>query len=260
MQANISPVEELKENLTQVRKELIDHPLYHHIKTLDSLKIFSQNHVFAVWDFMTLLKALQIRLTCVTLPWKPIGDAETRYLINEIVTGEESDVDQNGDRSSHYELYLKAMRDMGADSHVVEELISKITIDNYASTIQQSDLPDYVKSFLNYTFSIALDAPTHILASVFTFGREDLIPDMFIQIVQKLSNEHPEKLHILRYYFERHIEVDGDEHSILGIRMVEKLCGNDPKKWNEASTAAQTSLKMRLQLWDGILKDIKTCL
>ncbi|PZP45572.1 MAG: heme oxygenase, partial [Pseudopedobacter saltans] len=194
--------------------------------------------------------------TCVTLPWKPVGDAETRYLINEIVTGEESDVDQYGVRSSHYELYLKAMQELGSSTSAVEAFVSKINIDNYKSIIEQSALPDSVKAFMSYSFATALEAPVHVLASVFTFGREDLIPDMFIQIVQELSKDNPEKLHIFRYYLERHIEVDGDEHSLLGIQMVEKLCGSDGRKWKEATDAALKGLEMRNQLWNGVLEEL----
>lgn len=247
----------LVDALQPIRTKLIAHPLYHSVKSIDSLQTFTQHHVYAVWDFMTLLKALQIRLTCVTLPWKPVGTSDTRYLINEIVTGEESDVNEKGERSSHYELYLRAMQELGADTTHVSVFVNKINIDNYQTVLKESELPESVQTFLQYTFDIALNAPIHIVAAVFTFGREDLIPDMFIQIVRELSAEHPEKLNIFRYYLERHIEVDGDEHSILGKQMVENLCGNDKQKWQEATSASIKGLEMRYLLWDGVLNAIQ---
>jgi hypothetical protein len=99
-------IEKLKEEITPLRSQLIGHPLYAKIKTIDHLNVFMEHHVFAVWDFMSLLKSLQRNLTCVNLPWVPVGNPQTRYLINEIVLGEESDVDEQGLRTSHFELYL----------------------------------------------------------------------------------------------------------------------------------------------------------
>lgn len=256
MQAAITHTEELIEKLQPVRRQLIGHPLYQRIRSVENLQIFTRHHVYAVWDFMSLLKALQIRLTAVTLPWKPVGDSETRYLINEIVTGEESDVDEQGRRASHFELYLRAMQQLGADTSGVKDFVANISIEDIAVQISNSHLPQSVRDFLQYTFDIALHAPTHVLAAVFTFGREDLIPDMFINIVRELAADHPERLSIFKYYLERHIEVDGDEHSILGKRMVEKLCGNDDTKWHEATAAAIHALEMRHNLWNGILDTV----
>lgn len=250
-------IDRLIAELQPIRQKLLAHPLYHNINTIENLQIFTQHHVYAVWDFMTLLKALQIRLTSVTLPWKPVGNAETRYLINEIVTGEESDVNEKGERSSHYELYLRAMSELEAETTTIQKFVDEITIDNYTIQIEHSDLPDSVKKFLLFTFETALKAPIHVVAAVFTFGREDLIPDMFIQIVRELSAEHPEKLNILKYYLERHIEVDGDEHSILGKQMVEMLCGDDLSKWNAATAASVKGLEMRYILWNGIMEDLQ---
>lgn len=246
-------VDLLKKEIEAERSKLLAHPAYKNINDLEGLQKFSQIHVYAVWDFMSLLKSLQIALTSVSLPWVPVGSANTRYLINEIVLGEESDVDENGNRISHFELYLKAMRQMGADTSGIENMLQLINEGTpIEHAIRQIDIAPEVKTFLEYTFQIALHAPAHIKASVFTFGREDLIPSMFHELLQQLYTETPQKVSIFKYYIERHIEVDGDHHSQLAIDMVAELCGEDDTKWKEATEAAKKALQVRYTLWDAV--------
>jgi len=73
------------------KQALATHQVYSAISSLDHVRTFMETHVFAVWDFMCLLKALQRALTCTETPWIPRGDAATRRLINEIVLSEESE-------------------------------------------------------------------------------------------------------------------------------------------------------------------------
>jgi hypothetical protein len=250
-----SQVVGLLSKIQPIRNRLLSHPVYAQIKDLNGLQQFTSYHVFAVWDFMSLLKSLQMGLTCVQLPWMPVGSANTRFLINEIVAGEESDIDEYGNRISHFELYMQAMKQMGASTKNMETLIEHV---QSGKSIQESisilDIPDQVKAFLGFTFDIAKNAPLHVKAAVFTFGREDLIPDMFTQILNKIHAEHPQKVSIFKYYIERHIEVDGGHHSQLALEMVAELCGTDPIKWEEATQASIKALEIRIGLWDGILQ------
>ncbi|WP_255352806.1 DUF3050 domain-containing protein [Pedobacter sp. Leaf194] len=71
----------IQQNIEPLRQQIINHQIYSEINELEDLRVFMEHHVFAVWDFMSLLKALQINLTCTTLPWFPVGDAVTRQLI-----------------------------------------------------------------------------------------------------------------------------------------------------------------------------------
>lgn len=248
-------VEQLKSNIEPVRNTLLAHPVYSQIQDLHGLQRFSETHVFAVWDFMSLLKSLQIGLTSVTLPWVPVGNADTRYLINEIVLGEESDVDEAGNRISHFELYLKAMQQMGASTNVIETIIAQInTGTKVQDAIEGAQLPKQVKDFLQFTFDISFNAPLHVKAAVFTFGREDLIPSMFMKILHKIYADAPDKVSIFKYYIERHIEVDGDHHSHLALDMVSRLCGSDASKWEEATAASVRALALRIGLWDAIFE------
>ena len=249
-----SKVAFLKDKIQVPRDKLLKHEVYSQISDLNGLQKFSEIHVFAVWDFMSLLKSLQIGLTSVSLPWMPTGSANTRFLINEIVLGEESDVDEQNNSISHFELYLTAMRQMGASTYLIDVLLTDIksgtTINN---AINNSKLPIGVKQFLTFTFDIAQHAPLHVKAAVFTFGREDLIPDMFTQILNEIYAKHPDKVSIFKYYIERHIEVDGGHHSHLALEMVTELCGEDESKWEAAVDASLKSLQMRHLLWDTIL-------
>ena len=248
-------VEQLKSNIEPVRNTLLAHPVYSQIQDLQGLQRFSETHVFAVWDFMSLLKSLQIGLTSVTLPWVPVGNADTRYLINEIVLGEESDVDEAGNRISHFELYLKAMQQMGASTNVIETIIDQINTGiKVQDAIEGAQLPKQVKDFLKFTFDISFNAPLHVKAAVFTFGREDLIPSMFMKILDKIYVDAPDKVSIFKYYIERHIEIDGDHHSHLALDMVSRLCGSDASKWEEATVASVKALALRIGLWDAIFE------
>ena len=247
-------INRLRESIGPVRNAITAHPLYSAMRTPRDLQLFTEFHVFPVWDFMSLLKALQRNLTCVELPWVPVGTANTRYLINEIVTGEESDVDENGQRISHFELYLKAMVQLGSDRRPILQLLEQLHVSTIEEALEMSALPEAVKNFLSFTFEVIRRGKPHEMAAVFTFGREDLIPDMFMEMVRGLDKSFPGQLTTFRYYLERHIEVDGDHHSILAMEMVSELCGEDAVKWEEATAVAIRGLEQRLLLWDAVLE------
>ena len=248
-----SPSEKLQEDISNLRSKLVEHPLYPKIENLGALKIFMEYHIFAVWDFMSLLKSLQNNLTCTNIPWQPVKDSNTSYLINEIVLGEESDVDEDGNRTSHFELYLKAMKQAGANTNgldlILNQLNKGITIENILRDI---DLDPAIINFLRFTFTKIAENKPHVLAAIFTYGREDLIPDMFIAIVKDLNSKFPNQLGTLKYYLERHIEVDGEHHSILAYQMTESLCKTE-QHWKEATAAVKEALQVRIDLWDAIL-------
>lgn len=252
-----SKTDSIRDRIAPLQQQIIQHPLYSAITDLEDLGIFMQYHVYAVWDFMSLLKALQRELTCVQVPWFPVGNADTRYLINEIVTGEESDVDPEGNRMSHFELYLKAMEQSGTDTEAIQSFLSALRSSRSLSqAFEASSTPAAARNFVNYTFQVIASGQPHVMAAVFTFGREDLIPDMFYAMVKDLKEHFPQSVNLIHYYLERHIEVDGDHHSKLALQMTEQLCGNDEEKWKAAEEAVVKALEARKSLWDGALKAI----
>lgn len=251
-------IEKLKAEIEPLRRQLIVHELYKNIRTIDDLRIFMEHHVFAVWDFMSLLKSLQQKLTCTNVPWMPVGNANTRYLINEIVLGEESDVDAHGNRMSHFELYRQAMQQAGGINSGINNLFAELNGGkNIDAALIIANIPQACRKFVQHTFDVIDTRKDYLCAAVFTFGREDLIPGMFISMVTEISQQLPGKVDTLLYYLERHIEVDGEHHSQLAYEMTAELCGEDDSKWIEATGAVKESLKERIVLWDGILNEIQ---
>lgn len=250
-------IDKINQSIEDYRNQIINHKVYSEINEIEDLRIFMQYHVYAVWDFMSLLKALQNELTCTTIPWYPKGSAETRFLINEIVVGEESDVDMNGIRKSHFELYLEAMNQVGADSEAIQKFIQHfIETGNLQTAFEYSETPIKAADFVTFTFDIINTKKAHLQAAVFTFGREDLIPNMFMSIINDMDKNSQQDVSIFKYYLERHIEVDGDHHSHLALEMTSNLCGKDETRWKEAHEAVVESLKRRIQLWDGAYEEI----
>ena len=241
-------IQHINTQIAEYKKDVVNHPLYNQLNTIEDVQKLMEIHVYAVWDFMSLLKGLQIELTCTTLPWKPIGNTKIRRLINSIVLEEESDVDSAGNPSSHYEMYLDAMKECGANTYEIDKFVNSV------SDVNLPKVNTAIDSFLATTFDILNSGEAHKIAAAFTFGREDLIPDMFTAIVNDLSKEN--KLDKFVYYLERHIELDGGEHGPLALELISNLCGEDKQKWKEVEETAIACLVARKELWDLVLKGL----
>jgi hypothetical protein len=245
----------LHRRIAEQREAILNHSLYPKMTSLSEVRIFMEHHIYAVWDFMSLLKTLQKHLTSVDTAWVPTEDRASRKLINEIVMAEESDVDLNGDPASHYELYLDAMRQAGAETRPIIRFVQTLQRGYKAKEILRfniSEADEDCLDFLKTTHEIIHRGKLHEIAAAFTFGREDLIPDMFTALIKKLYAEHPDELSAFVYYLDRHIELDGDEHGPMAIQMMHHLCKEDDQKWLEAEEACVEALDARLKLWDAI--------
>ena len=248
---NANSIDGIEARIAPLRERLTRHPLYEAIQTPEHLRLFMESHVFAVWDFMALLKALQRELTCVTVPWVPTRWPESRRFINEIVLGEESD-QFDGRAVSHFEVYLEAMEECGADTALIRQLVQSVP-----SGLLIESAPKAARQFVEATFALIREGNLAALAAAFTFGREDVIPDIFRELVRDLNEKQPGRFGKFIWYLERHIEVDGEDHGPLSLRMVADLCGGDPELWEDAAAAAETAIEARLALWDGILELIR---
>lgn len=255
---NHSAIAAIQKAIEPLQEQLYAHQLYAQMQSLNDVQIFTQHHIFAVWDFMSLLKTLQARLTCTQVPWQPSESPSLRRFINEIVLEEESDIDQNGQPISHFELYYQAMQEINADTHKIEQFMGLIVKSkSVKESLAAIDLPESVQAFVNNTFSIIESGDLAQIAGAFTFGREDLIPGMFTALLKDLNQHHQGQLSTLLYYLERHIDLDGGQHGVLAMQLLEEICGDDAQKWAACQTAAVKSLEQRIALWDGVLAEMK---
>ncbi len=238
------------------RDALFSHKIYNSINNIDDLHIFMENHIFAVWDFMSILKTLQKKLTCTDVPWTPKGGGTPARLLNEIVTEEESDIDIYGEYRSHFEMYYQAMNEAGANTKKIESFLNNLHF-GVNKSLDKSSSPMPAINFVKTTFSMLENAPIHVVASMFTFGREEVIPNMFRSIINKIDNDLKGRLKSFIYYLDRHIGVDEDEHGPAALKMVKVLCQNDETKWDEAAKAAKMTMRARVVFWNEILAELK---
>lgn len=247
------PTSECTIELGAARGRLVRHPIYALIDRPDRLRVFMEHHVFAVWDFQSLLKAMQQKLTCTSIPWLPTPDPEARRLVNEIVLDEESDELPDGGHASHFELYLQSMRHAGADTGPIERLLELLSCGTPLSqALDACGGPAAACDFVRRSFDVIGSGSTHRIVAAFTYGREDVIPDMFRHLVGSLAAENPATWGPFRFYLERHIAHDDEKHAPVCRRIVARLCGDDPTRWAEASATARECLESRIAFWDGI--------
>jgi len=248
------------DHLCSLRAALLDHPIYSNIVSVADLRSFMEDHVFAVWDFMSLLKRLQQDMTCITVPWFPADNAKAARLINDIVIGEETDVDPDGSYVSHLGLYLRAMRDIGASTRQFEKFRSLVLVGMPVEVaLARIGAPPHVQVFIAHTMALANSGSTEEVLAAFFYGREDIIPEMFRRLLDTLygTGHNDERLRHFIYYIDRHIELDGDSHGPMGRELLENLVMNSPNARERALCAACRSIKARVELWNGTLSKLR---
>jgi Protein of unknown function (DUF3050) len=244
-------------SLTEARERLVQHPLYSELNSPERAQIFMKHHVFAVWDFFSLLKRLQREVSCLDVPWSPRGKSDHARFITEIVLAEECDENIGGGNISHFELYLAAMDEVGADRGPINGFLERLAAGEDAiDALESDDIPPSVRAFVTHTLRVALDGQPHEVAASFCHARENLLPDVLGE-VQTGIGEAADTAPTFKHYLERHITLDHDEHGPLALRLLQALCEGDPIRMLEADTVATEAIEARSGLWDGVLADIR---
>lgn len=240
--------------IESLRVRLDAHPIYAAVATPGDLRVFMQHHVYSVWDFMSLIKYLQNEVAPARWPWMPGSDAAVQRFINEMVLEEETDVAPPGQEghTSHFMLYLAAMREIGADPNVPARFVQKVAEEGVDAALDAGLAPAPSVAFTRTTFDFLASGKPHTVAAALALGREHIIPSMFRALLSRMAVTEAQAPSF-HYYLNRHVHLDGDSHAPLSLRLLAALCGDDPGKWREAEAAAETAVDARLQLWDGAL-------
>ncbi|MFO7543058.1 MAG: DUF3050 domain-containing protein [Thiobacillus sp.] len=236
-----------------LRVRLEAHPIYAAVTTLDDLRVFMQHHVYSVWDFMSLIKYLQHEVAPARWPWTPTGDASVQRFINELVLEEETDVALPGSEgyTSHFALYLQAMREVGADADTPERFVRTVAERGISKALDAGLAPAPSEAFSRSTFGFIDSGKPHTVAAALALGREHVIPSMFRAFLARMAVTEVQA-RSFHYYLNRHVHLDEDFHAPLSLRLLTALCGEDVGKWHESEAAAKAAVDARLKFWDGV--------
>lgn len=247
----------------QSRREALNaHPIYAAIGGIEDLRGFMEHHVYSVWDFMSLVKYLQGVVAPARHPWLPARDTAVRRFINELVLEEESDQgppDAAGAQAytSHFELYCSAMREIGADSGTALAFVGRLHHEDIDAALAQAPIPEPARSFMRATFGFIASGKPHVVAAALALGREHIIPDMFRALLER-GGVGADAAPAFHYYLERHVHLDEGSHAPMSLRMLDELCGDDPRRYEEALAAARQAIDARIAFWDGVLEAISS--
>lgn len=248
------------EFIAALRERLDNHPVYGALRGVEDLRVFMRQHVHSVWDFMSLIKYLQHAVAPARWPWTPGADPTVQRFINELVLEEETDEagpgspgDEFGKSySSHFQLYLGAMREIGADADTPARFVDMAGRDGIEAALASGLAPAPAARFTRTTFDFIASGKSHVVAAALALGREHIIPAMFRAFLARMAVTEGQAP-IFHYYLNRHIHLDEDFHAPLSLRLLEALCGGDEMRIAEAREAAIMAVEARIEFWDGVL-------
>ncbi len=246
-------------DLQSLEKQLFNHILYSAIRTEQHLQIFMQHHVFAVWDFMSLIKAVQNLIAPTSIPWVPSKNPQFVNFINQLVIEEESDASYptaDNVPKSHFERYLDAMDEIGANTYIISRFINTLRNHGLETALEIPNIPTASREFMNFTFEIINSQQPHLIIAVLALGRENLVPQLFRSLQRNFlvdKNKTPN----LYTYLDHHIQLDEQQHGPIATKLLAEVCAESSIKHTEAIEVAEKALVARLNFWDGIQQAIK---
>lgn len=239
----------LEVELKELKFDLTHHKVFKSLKTMKDLQLFMQQHVYCVWDFMSLLKRLQNEICSTTVPWKPIKNGNAAHLINSIVLGEESDKTPTHGHASHFELYIQAMKEIKADTSNIELFVELLSGNDLEKALKVIPMP--AQSFVRDTLEIAMNGSLSENLGSFFNGRENVIPPMFSALLEQWSIDK-KSAPMFHYYLVRHIELDADEHGPAAAKLIGSILGDNKQQYIEMLQASISSVQSRIELWDQV--------
>ncbi|MBT9614328.1 MAG: DUF3050 domain-containing protein [Burkholderiales bacterium] len=241
--------------LRELRQHLDNHPIYRTVDSLPRLRCFMEHHIYSVWDFMSLVKSMQGVIAPAGHPWLPGKDESLRRFINDLVLGEESDEwTRNGKTLylSHFRLYQQAMLEVGADVKRANEFLHLVESLGIDAALAAKVAPSAARTFMRSTFDCLASGKPHKIMASLAVGREHIIPDMFSALLREMAIEES-VAPAFHYYLHRHVQLDGDHHGPMSLRLLDTLCMNDAQRIAEAQAAAEAAIADRIAFWDGVM-------
>jgi pyrroloquinoline quinone (PQQ) biosynthesis protein C len=236
--------------------KLYNHPLFKEVSSIEDGRVFMEHHIYAVWDFMSLVKKVQAIFAPIKTPWLPSKHTKYRRFVNEIILAEESDTLLDGRVMSHCEMYLEAMKEIGARTRPFENFIEALQSHGLESSEVEEIVPESALAFMKHTFSVVNSKQAHCIIGAFCYARENVIPGMFQSLLNQ-SSITDEEAPTFMEYLKKHIELDADEHGPMAIKMVDLACGGRVKYTREVEMIVTHSIQARITFWDGVLDAIK---
>ncbi|MFM7676316.1 MAG: DUF3050 domain-containing protein [Synechococcus sp.] len=229
------------------------------IGSLADLRLFMEHHVFAVWDFMVLLKELQQHLAPSGSPWLPPEHPRLAGLVNQLVSEEECDclpAELGGPlHRSHFLLYRAAMEEIGADTTGIDRFLDSVRAAGLRSALDTAALPEPSRCFLRSSQAVMASGTVEEVAAAFAYGRELLVPSLFAAL-----REHLLALGLpcplLLWYLERHVALDGESHGPLAEQLVLDLCGEDPARLARVERTRAQVTEDRRRFWQALAEAI----
>lgn len=244
--------------ISDFQNQLETHSVYQAVSSIEDLQLFMEHHIYSVWDFMSLVKFLQSVAAPTQVPWTPQPDGNIVRFINELVLEEECDeAFSPGGFTSHFQLYMAAMEEIGANTDNIQTFINKVKSQGIDKALNLDIVPQPSRVFTQQTFKFIHSGEPQQVAAALALGREHIIPGMFRSILDKIDIDETQAP-TFHYYLNRHIHLDEDFHAPLSLKLLNELCAGESAKIDSAIAAAKQAVEARVSFWDGVLTALKS--